>query len=169
MNTGNMQLSAQHQQIRNQQNIGQSQVMGQGGSPMSQMTNMNQMLNHIQQQQSMMQQQNSQVWFDYWKVCGSVQTGSMFQMSISNLSSIHMQQSQSMTVTNQSLQQQNMNNHQLVNNTTNQNNALSSFNSQPTEFNLEFLDNLPTADSTAFTDQELLSSFDSDSGFNLDF
>jgi hypothetical protein len=80
-----------------------------------------------------------------------------------------MQQSQSMTVTNQSLQQQNMNNHQLVNNTTNQNNALSSFNSQPTEFNLEFLDNLPTADSTAFTDQELLSSFDSDSGFNLDF
>ncbi|XP_063912380.1 neurogenic protein mastermind-like [Zophobas morio] len=150
MNAGGMQLSAQHPQLRNQQGISQAQVMSQGGSPMSQMNNMNQMLNHMQQQ-NMMQQQNS-------------------QMSISNISSIHMQQSQSMTVTNQSLQQQNMNN-QLVNNTTsNQNNSLNSFNSQNTDFiGLEFLDNLPTTDTTAFTDQELLNSFDSDSGFNLDF
>lgn len=92
------------------------------------------------------------------------------QMSIS---SIHMQQSQSMTVTNQNMSS-NPQHQQLVNNASsasnNQNSAaLSSFNAQTADFSLEFLDNLQTSDSTAFTDQELLSSFDSDSGFNLDF
>lgn len=59
MNAGNIQMSAQHQQMRNQ-SMTQSQVLGQSGSPMSQINNMNQML-QMQQQQSMMQQQNSQV------------------------------------------------------------------------------------------------------------
>lgn len=80
-----------------------------------------------------------------------------------SISSIHMQQTQSMTVQ----QQQNLNN-QLVNNSSNNQNNLN-FNSQSDFIGLEFLDNLPTTDSTAFTDQELLNSFDSDSGFNLDF
>lgn len=78
-----------------------------------------------------------------------------------------MQQTQALSVTNQAMQQQNLNN-QIVH-TPSQNNALASFNPQASDFSLEFLDNLPTSDSAAFTDQELLNSFDSDSGFNLDF
>lgn len=89
-----------------------------------------------------------------------------FQMS---MSSIHMQQSQSITVTNQALQQQgNLNNQLTSTQSNNQSNALSSFNPQA-DFNFEFLDNLAPSDTGAFTDQELLNSFDSDAGFNLDF
>ncbi|KAJ8971580.1 hypothetical protein NQ314_000638 [Rhamnusium bicolor] len=167
MNSGNMQqISAlQHQQIRTQQGMvsggissgqqgmnqamGQGQVLTQGNSPMAQMNNMNQAMLHMQQQQqSLMQQQNSQM----------------------SLSSIHMQQSQSITVTNQALQQQQGNiNSQLANTQSNsQSNPLGNFNPQA-DFNFEFLDNLASGDTGAFTDQELLNSFDTDAGFNLDF
>lgn len=105
--------------------------------------------------------------------------------------SMHMQQSQSMSVVNnqaslpqqhQQQQQQNAtSNHQLVNNNNNNNsssnnhhpnnnnNPLNNFNPQAADFSLEFLDNLPTSDTGPFTDQELLNSFDSDNGFSLDF
>ncbi|KAJ8941457.1 hypothetical protein NQ318_016897 [Aromia moschata] len=167
INSNNMQqMSAmQHQQIRTQQGMvtsgmagsqqgmnqgmGQGQVLAPGSSPMAQINNMNQAMLHMQQQQqqSLLQQQNSQM----------------------SLSSIHMQQSQTITVTNQSIQQQGNMNNQLSNAQSNsQNNALSSFNPQA-DFNFEFLDNLASGDSGAFTDQELLNSFDSDAGFNLDF
>ncbi|GJQ69502.1 hypothetical protein Trydic_g6606 [Trypoxylus dichotomus] len=84
------------------------------------------------------------------------------------MSSIHMQQTQSVSMTNQALQQQNMNN-QLVNASAvnNQSNSLNAFNSQTADFSLEFLDNLPSTDTGGFTEQELLSSFDNDSGFNF--
>lgn len=88
-----------------------------------------------------------------------------------SMTNIHMQQSQSLSMSQamqqQQQQQQNMN--QLVNNQSSNNNPLSNFNSGASDFNLEFLDNLPTSDSAPFTDQELLNSFDADSGFNLDF
>lgn len=48
-------------------------------------------------------------------------------------------------------------------------NSLANLNPQSTDFSLEFLENLPTSDTTSFTDQELLNSFDTDSGFNLRF
>ena len=48
----------------------------------------------------------------------------------------------------------------------NQSSSLSNFNPQAADFNLDFLENLPT-DSGGFTEQELLNSFDSDPGFNL--
>lgn len=80
-----------------------------------------------------------------------------------------MQQSQSLSVTNQSMHQQPSLADQLGNTTSNnQTNSMSTFNPQA-DFNFEFLDNLGSGDSTAFTDQELLNSFDSDAGFNLDF
>lgn len=79
-----------------------------------------------------------------------------------------MQQSQSMSVTNQTMHQQNNMSSPLGNPpATNQSNVLNNFNPQA-EFNFEFFDNL-TGDAGAFTDQELLNSFDSDAGFNLDF
>ncbi|KAG5887789.1 hypothetical protein JTB14_024004 [Gonioctena quinquepunctata] len=164
MNSGSIQqlTALQHQQIRtqqgmvssgltsNQQNMnqgmGQGQVVTQGGNPMTQINNMNQAMLHMQQQQqqSLMQQHNP-------------------HMSMSN---IHMQQSQSITVTNH--QQGNMNNQLSNTSSTNQSNALSNFNPQA-DFSLEFLENLAASDTGTFTDQDLLNSFDSDAGFNLDF
>lgn len=89
----------------------------------------------------------------------------MFQMSMSN---IHMQQSQSISVTNQAIHQQNNLNNQLGSSTQNQSNVLNNFNPQA-DFNFELFDNLTSGDAGTFTDQELLSSFDNDAGFNLDF
>lgn len=83
------------------------------------------------------------------------------------MGNMHLQQSQSLTVS-QSLQQSVGN--QLVNAPpTNTQQAISGFNQQSTDFSLEFLENLPTTDTGPYTDQELLNSFDTDSGFNLDF
>lgn len=80
---------------------------------------------------------------------------------------MHMSQTQSLSITNQSIHQTQMNNQQLVNNqNNNQSNALSNFSANAADFSLEFLESLPSADSN-FTDQELLNSFDADSGFNL--
>ncbi|KAK9879281.1 hypothetical protein WA026_004131 [Henosepilachna vigintioctopunctata] len=151
----------QHQQMRMQhsltpggissggQPMGQAQVMNQGpgSGPMSQLGGMNQQMQLMQQQNLMQQQQNSQL----------------------SMTNIHMQQSQSLSL-NQSLQQhQQQNNMNLVNNSSAATNSLASFNPQAADFNLEFLDNLSTSDSAPFSEQELLSSFDTDSGFNLDF
>lgn len=81
-----------------------------------------------------------------------------------------MQQSQSISVTNQAMHQQsNMNSSPLGSTpANNQNNVLNNFNPQA-DFNFEFFDNLTAGDAGTFTDQELLSSFDGDAGFNLDF
>ncbi|XP_050515733.1 neurogenic protein mastermind-like [Diabrotica virgifera virgifera] len=180
MNTNNMQqMSAlQHQQqLRNQQamvsgggvvgsqagmgpGMSQAQVIGQANNPMAQMNNMNQAMLHMQQQQQQhsMMQQNS-------------------HMAMSNL---HLQQSQSISISNQSLQQsQQQQNLSLggqmnsivpsANSAQNSQNALASAFNPQADFNFEFLDNLAAADGTTFSDQELLSSFDSDPGFNLDF
>lgn len=190
MNSNNMQqqmTALQHQQqLRNQQamvsgggvgsqqgmsgpaGMSQAQVMGQTNNPMAQMNNMNQAMLHMQQQQQQQQQQ---------------QTMMQQQNSHMSMSNIHMQQSQSITVNNQSLQQsqqiqqqqqQGMPSHNQMtsvvpNNPQNSQNSLaSSFNPQ-SDFNFEFLDNLASGDGAPFTDQELLSSFDSDAGFTLDF
>lgn len=85
------------------------------------------------------------------------------------MTSMHMQQSQSLTVS-QTIQQSAVTN-QLMNTppTSTQQNSISNFNQQSTDFSLEFLENLPTTDTGPYTDQELLNSFDTDSGFNLDF
>lgn len=89
-------------------------------------------------------------------------------MSMTNMS---IQQTQSLSVTSQTLQQQQLNSHQqqLMNSPSNNNqtNSLSNFNPQAADFNFDFLENLPTTDSAAFTEQELLNSFDNDPGFNL--
>lgn len=86
-----------------------------------------------------------------------------------SMSNIHMQQSQSISVTNQTLHQQsNLNSPLGSTPPNNQNNVLNNFNPQA-DFNFEFFDNLTSGDTGTFTDQELLSSFDSDAGFNLDF
>lgn len=76
---------------------------------------------------------------------------------------IHMSQSQSLTISNQTLQQNQINS-QLVNQQTSQTTTISNFSQQSPDFNL---DNLLNADTGNFTDQELLNSFDSDAGFNL--
>lgn len=85
------------------------------------------------------------------------------------MTSMHLQQSQSLSVS-QTLQQSAVGN-QLVSTppSSAQQAAISSFNQQSTDFSLEFLENLPTTDAGPYTDQELLNSFDTDSGFNLDF
>lgn len=70
----------------------------------------------------------------------------------------------------QTIQQSTVGN-QLVNTPTanTQQTSIANFSQQQsTDFSLEFLD-LPTTDTGAYTDQELLNSFDTDSGFNLDF
>lgn len=88
-----------------------------------------------------------------------------------SMSNIHMQQSQSISVTNQSLHQQGGLSNSLAaaaQQSNNQNNVLNNFNPQA-DFNFEFFDNLTSGDAGTFTDQELLNSFDSDAGFNLDF
>lgn len=88
------------------------------------------------------------------------------------MGNVHLQQSQSLTMSQSLHQQQTTINNQLTNsnqNASNHANALASFNAQANDFSLEFLENLPNTDATSFTDQELLNSFDSDSGFNLDF
>lgn len=83
---------------------------------------------------------------------------------------MHMQQSQSLSMNSQNLSQQSLTNQQqqqLMNNQNNNTSALNNFNQQSNDFTLEFFDNLPNADTSAFTEQELLNSFDADSGFNL--
>lgn len=84
-------------------------------------------------------------------------------MSMANM---HLQQSQSLSLSSQSIQQQNMSNQQQLNQTSHSN-ALSNFNPQTSDFSLEFLENLPNTDTSAFSEQELLNSFDADSGFSL--
>lgn len=85
-----------------------------------------------------------------------------------SINAMHMQQSQSLSMTSQNMPQQNLTNQQqLMNNQNNNSSALSNFNPQSTDFSLEFFDNLPNTDTSAFTEQELLNSFDADSGFNL--
>lgn len=80
-----------------------------------------------------------------------------------------MQQSQGVSVSSQLMHQPNsMNNPIGSTPSNNQSNILNNFNPQA-EFNFEFFDNLTSGDAGAFTDQELLSSFDTDAGFNLDF
>lgn len=79
------------------------------------------------------------------------------------MSSINMQQTQALSVATQQQQQQ-MGGHQALNAANS--NALSNFNPQ-SDFSLDFLENLPAADSSALTEQELLNSFDADPGFNL--
>lgn len=46
-------------------------------------------------------------------------------------------------------------------------NASSNFPGQATDFNLDFLENMPSTDTSNFTDQELLSSLETEYGFNL--
>lgn len=78
---------------------------------------------------------------------------------------MHLQQTQSLTVSHtiqQSTSQQQP--QQQIVNTPSPN-----FNQQSTDFSLEFLENLPSTDTGPYTDQELLNSFDTDPGFNLDF
>ncbi|XP_025832274.1 neurogenic protein mastermind-like isoform X1 [Agrilus planipennis] len=165
MNMGNIQVSnlQQQQQMRAQQimvssgNMGPNQhpinqVQANQGGPLSQMTSMNQqMLNQIHQHQSMMQQNANN------------------QLSVTNMS---LQQSQSLSLSStQSLQQSHMlqnAQNQLTNSHSSNNhsaNSLGNFGSS-NDFNLDFLENLSATDS-GFTDQELLSSFDNDSGFNF--
>lgn len=87
---------------------------------------------------------------------------------------MHLQQTQSLTVS-QTIQQSTVvgsSGQQLVNTAspnTQQSVTVANFNPQSTDFSLEFLENLPSTDSGSYTDQELLNSFDTDSGFNLDF
>lgn len=77
---------------------------------------------------------------------------------------LSMQQTQALQISNQ---QQQLSAQQSLNPSNNsQSNALSNFNPQ-SDFSLDFLENLHTSDSTAFTEQELLNSFDNDPGFNL--
>lgn len=76
---------------------------------------------------------------------------------------IHMSQTQSLSISNQTLQQSQMNT-QMVNQQANQSNTIANFSQQSPDFNL---DNLLSSDAGNFTDQELLNSFDSDAGFNL--
>lgn len=86
-----------------------------------------------------------------------------------SMSNIHMQQSQSISVTNQTIHQQgNLSSPLGSTPPNNQSNVLSNFNPQA-DFNFEFFDNLTSGDAGTFTDQELLNSFDTDAGFNLDF
>lgn len=84
-----------------------------------------------------------------------------------SINTMHMQQTQSLSMSSQSMAQQNLNNQQLMNNQSNNSNALNSFNPQSADFSLEFFENLPNTDTSAFTEQELLNSFDADSGFSL--
>lgn len=81
------------------------------------------------------------------------------------MAGIHMSQSQSLSISNQTIHQTQMNSQPMVTNqTNNQSNALSNYGQQSSDFSLE---NLLSADTSNFTEQELLNSFDSDSGFNL--
>lgn len=82
---------------------------------------------------------------------------------------MHLQQSQSLSVS-QTIQQPTVGN-QLVNTPSpnTQQSALANYNHQPTDFSLEFLENLPSTDTGPYTDQDLLNSFDAETGFNLDF
>ncbi|XP_076252406.1 neurogenic protein mastermind isoform X4 [Rhynchophorus ferrugineus] len=167
-----LQHQQQQQQLRAQQaSMGPTQnqlgqIMGTQGSPMTQINS----VLHMQQQQSLMhhhQQQQQQQ-----------QQQQTAQMAISNL---HMQQSQSMVINNHALQQQaqqptgaNMigtsNGGNTSANAANGNsNALAPFNPHTTDFNFEFLDNLPGTGDGGFTEQELLNSFGADGAFPLDF
>lgn len=85
------------------------------------------------------------------------------------MTSMHLQQSQSLSVS-QTIQQSTVGS-QLINTPppNTQQSAIANFNQQSTDFSLEFLENLPSTDTGPYTDQELLNSFDTDSGFNLDF
>lgn len=74
------------------------------------------------------------------------------------MNSLHMQQNQSLSLSsaNSSVGMQQGNSNMV------------GYNSQSTtDFNLDFLENIPGGDTSSFADQELLNSFDSDPGFNL--
>lgn len=78
---------------------------------------------------------------------------------------IHMSQSQSLSISNQTIHQTQINSQPMVTNqANNQSNSLSSYGQQTPDFSL---DNLLSGDTSNFSEQELLNSFDSDSGFNL--
>lgn len=81
------------------------------------------------------------------------------------MSGIHLSQSQSLSISNQTIHQSQLNAQSMVNNqSNNQSNTLGNYTQQTPDFNL---DNLLSADTSNFSEQELLSSFDSDAGFNL--
>ena len=87
------------------------------------------------------------------------------QMTLGN---IHMQQTQSMSVSSAQLLQPQHQQQQQQPQQQQQTAPPPSYNPHAApDFSLEFLDNLTGGDAGAFTEQELLSSFDSDSGFNL--
>lgn len=167
-NAANLQHQQQQQQMRNlmannNPNSGQMMMPSQNSNAMT-AAQMNMI--HMQQQQTIMHQQQQQ----------------QHQNNQMAMTTIHMQQSQHVTSmqqhgnasasqqaqnqqqsAQQHHQQQTSNQQQPSNAPTHNNNALNNFNPH-SEFNFEFLDNLQ-ADSNAFTDQELLNSFDSDFNF----
>lgn len=103
--------------------------------------------NHIHQQQQLQQmlshQQNQQ----------PLSSNMTHQMS--NMSSVHMSQTQSMTMNGQAGAGSNMTPF-----------GNSPINNSAPDFSLEFLDGLPTGDASNFSAQELLNSLDTDP-FNL--
>ncbi|XP_043584789.1 neurogenic protein mastermind isoform X4 [Bombus pyrosoma] len=156
--TGGMQMNAA--QMQQHQQLIRSQSGGIAGSGMANSTQMQQLLSQQHQQQTLaMQQSNNQM---------------SLQMQMSQSSSVN---SVSTTGTGsplhphqqygagspgvRSLSQQQQQHAQPPATTTDPSVAAA-------DFSLEFLENLPTGDTSNFSAQELLNSLDSTAGFNLD-
>lgn len=114
---------------------------------MSAMNNDPQHQNHIHQQQQLQQMLSHQQ--------SQQPLNSNMTHQMSNMSSVHMTQTQSMTMNGQTGASSNMTPF-----------GSSSINNSAPDFSLEFLDGLPTGDASNFSAQELLNSLDTDP-FNL--
>nr|XP_012140842.1 PREDICTED: neurogenic protein mastermind-like isoform X2 [Megachile rotundata] len=156
--TGGMQMNAA--QMQHQQLI-RSQSGGIGGSGMANSTQMQQLLSQQHQQQTLaMQQSNNQM---------SLQMQMSQSSSVNSVSSTgtgsplhpHQQYGAGSPGVRSLPQQQQQQHSQPPATTTDPSVAAA-------DFSLEFLENLPTGDTSNFSAQELLNSLDSTAGFNLD-
>ncbi|XP_012255781.2 neurogenic protein mastermind isoform X6 [Athalia rosae] len=156
---GGMQMSAA--QMQHQQLI-RSQSGGMGGAGMANSSQMQQLLSQQHQQQSLaMQQSNNQM---------SVQMQMSQSTSVNSVSSAgtgsplhpHQQYGSGSPGVRSLPQQQQQQQSQPP--PTPQDSSVAT----AADFSLEFLENLPTGDTSNFSAQELLNSLDSTAGFNLD-
>ncbi|XP_017759516.1 PREDICTED: neurogenic protein mastermind isoform X2 [Eufriesea mexicana] len=154
--TGGMQMNAA--QMQHQQLI-RSQSGGIAGSGMANSTQMQQLLSQQHQQQTLAMQQSSNQMSLQMQMSQSSSVNSV--SSTGTGSPLHPHQYGAGSPGVRSLPQQQQQHAQPPATSTDPSVAAA-------DFSLEFLENLPTGDTSNFSAQELLNSLDSTAGFNLD-
>ncbi|XP_017885930.1 neurogenic protein mastermind isoform X2 [Ceratina calcarata] len=164
--TGGMQMNAaqmQHQQLIRSQQGGGGGGGGIGGTGMANSTQMQQLLSQQHQQQTLaMQQSNNQMSLQM-QMSQSSSVNSVTSTGTGSPLHPHQQYGAGSPGVRSMPQQQQQQQHAQPVPVTSTDPSVAA-----ADFSLEFLENLPTGDTSNFSAQELLNSLDSTAGFNLD-